>query len=173
MNIGYVQANGNVDIDRLLSGLAGRLESRGIRVCGTVQANTLRAKDCRCDVDLRVLPEGPVIRISQDLGSSAQGCRLDAAALEAAVGIVEERLARGADMLIVNRFGKREAEGRGFRSAIGLALSRDIPVLVGLSPLNLEAFSAYTGGLAQGLPAEDAALEDWAAARFHQHLRHA
>ena len=114
-----------------------------------------------------------MIRISQDLGPSARGCRLDAAALEETVAIVEERLAHGADILIVNRFGKQEAEGRGFRSAIALALSRDIPVLVGLSQLNLEAFSAFTDGLAQELPAEIGALEDWAAAQFHQHLRRA
>ena len=52
MNIAYVVAIGKVDIDRLLSRMAWHLESSGIRVCGTVQANTQRAKDCRCDVDL-------------------------------------------------------------------------------------------------------------------------
>lgn len=173
MNIGYVVAVGTVDIDRLLARMAWHLESDGIRVCGTVQANIQREKDCRCDVDLRVLPEGPVIRISQDLGASARGCRLDAAALETTVGIVEERLACGADILIVNRFGKQEAEGRGFRSAIALALAHDIPVLVGLNQLNLEAFSTFTDGLAQEIPADVRALEDWACTHLPQSRRRA
>lgn len=169
MNIACVLATGKPDIDLLLSRLALDLESRGVRVCGTVQANTQRAQDCRCDVDLRVLPGGPVIRISQDLGIAARGCRLDASALETTVGIVEARLARGADILIVNRFGKREAEGRGFRSAIAGALSDGIPVLVGLSQPNRAAFEAFTGGLAQHLPADIAAIEGWALARFDIH----
>lgn len=173
MNIAYLTTVGKVDIDHLLARLAGHLESAGVRVCGTVQANTPRAKDCRCDVDLRVLPEGPVIRISQDLGPSARGCRLDAAALETTVGIVEDRLACGADILIVNRFGKQEAEGRGFRSSIAMALSHDIPVLAGLSQLNLEAFLEFTDGLAQELPAEIGALAGWASTQIHLHRRRA
>ncbi|GKY89977.1 DUF2478 domain-containing protein [Sinisalibacter aestuarii] len=160
--IAYTLRSDDSDTDRLLSELAWHLESRGLRICGTVQANIQRAHDCRCDVDLRVLPEGPVIRISQDLGAGAVGCRLDPGALETAVGIVEDRLSRGADMLIVNRFGKQEAEGRGFRSAIAEALAHDIPVLVGMTPLNLAAFQEFTGGLAEALPPDIAELEDWA-----------
>lgn len=162
MNIAFLMPTDQADIDRVLSGLAWRLENRGLRVCGTVQANIQRESDCRCDMDLQVLPEGPVIRISQDLGPEARGCRLDPAALETAVGIVEERLARGADILIVNRFGKHESEGHGFRSVIGEALVQDIPVLVGVNRLNREAFETFADGLAQELKPEIGLLETWA-----------
>ena len=60
--------------------------------------------------DVRVPPGDPVLRISQALGPSARGCRLDAAALEVAVGLVSTRLAEGADLLILNKFGKHEAK---------------------------------------------------------------
>jgi hypothetical protein len=61
----------------------------------------------------------------------------------------------------VNKFGKQEAQGRGFRTLIAEALSRDIPVLVGLNSLNAEAFHDFTGGVASELPAEADALFAW------------
>ena len=42
MNIAYAMPPGRGDTDRLLSRLVWHLESRGLRVCGTVQANTNR-----------------------------------------------------------------------------------------------------------------------------------
>jgi hypothetical protein len=112
-------------------------------------------------MDVKVLPDGPVIRISQSLGREARGCRLDPSALERAVGLVEARLAEGVDCLIVNKFGKHEAEGRGFRTAIAEALSADVPVLVGLNRLNADAFVQFTGGVAVELPPTLEALSDW------------
>ena len=96
-------------------------------------------------MDVKVLPDGSVLRISQDLGPSSKGCRLDPDALETAVGRVTANLASGADVLIVNKFGKHEAEGRGFRSAIADAISQDMPVLVGINALNFDAFQDFAG----------------------------
>ena len=110
---------------------------------------------------MRVLPDGAVLRISQDLGPQARGCRLDPAALETAVAMVAASLSSGADLLIVNKFGKHEAEGRGFRSVIAEAVAMDIPVLVGLNALNRPAFETFAEGLAIQLPPEPEALMAW------------
>lgn len=161
MKLAYTMAPGRGDTDLILSGLARQLAARGLRCCGTVQINTERPDTGPCDMDVMVLPDGPVLRISQHLGRAARGCRLDPAALETAVGLVSARLAQGADVLIVNKFGKHEAEGRGFRDAIATALARDIPVLVGLNALNLAAFEEFSGGLAIALPPDGVALASW------------
>ena len=42
--------------------------------------------------------------------------------------------------MIVNKFGKHEASGRGFRMVIAEAIERNIPVIVGVSALNLGDF---------------------------------
>ncbi|WP_188526555.1 DUF2478 domain-containing protein [Sinisalibacter lacisalsi] len=165
MQIASTMAAGRGDTDQLLFSLARSLMAQGLRVCGTVQINTDRQKTDPCDMDVRVLPEGPTIRISQDLGAGAAGCRLDTGALEAAVGHVAAALERGADVLIVNKFGKHEAEGRGFRPVIAEALARDIPVLVGVNGLNQAAFEAFTEGFGEQLPADATILEDWLIAR--------
>lgn len=160
MRMGYVIAPGRGDTDLLLAGVAETLMAEGAALCGTVQFNTACEGEGPCDMDVRVLPDGRVIRISQSLGPGARGCRLDPGALETAIAACEARL-DGADMLIVNKFGKQEALGRGFRALIGEAMGRGIPVLVGLNALNKEAFEAFTGGAAEPVAPEPEAVLDW------------
>jgi nucleoside-triphosphatase THEP1 len=77
------------------------------------------------------------------------------------VGLVKVSLSSGADLLIVNKFGKHEAEGRGFRDVIAEAVAMEIPVLVGLNALNRPAFESFAEGLAVQLPSDPAALMAW------------
>ncbi|MDH3265267.1 MAG: DUF2478 domain-containing protein [Paracoccaceae bacterium] len=161
MKIAYMKAPGRGDTDLLLARVADLLAARGVRTCGTVQFNSER-EDCGpCDMDVKVLPDGPVIRISQSLGREARGCRLDPHALETAVGLVGASLDAGADVLIVNKFGKHEAEGRGFRGLIAEAQARGIPVLVGLNHLNEDPFHEFTGGVAMEVAPVSEDLLGW------------
>jgi len=152
VRIAFVMAQGRGETDRLILALAQRLITRGFRLCGTVQVNADRTDGQPCDMDVVVLPDGPAIRISQSRGRAARGCRLDPQGLETAVGMVTARFEQGADGLIINKFGKHEAEGRGFRHLIGEALGRGVPVLVGLNAVNRAAFLEFTAGLAVELP---------------------
>ena len=161
MKIAYTMAPGRGDTDLLLFRLAKSLIASGVRPVGTVQINSERKDAGPCDMDVQVLPDGAVIRISQSLGRAARGCRLDPNALETAVGLVEAELARGADCLIVNKFGKHEAEGRGFRHVIAAAIERDIPVLIGLNDLNHKVFLEVSGDMATRLDPQISCLHDW------------
>ncbi|MGX0876778.1 hypothetical protein ACSSV4_001460 [Roseovarius sp. MBR-154] len=163
MRIAYVMAEGRGDTDLLLHGVATRAQARGLRLCGTVQINSNCDADRPCDMDVQVLPNGPAIRISQTLGPGARGCRLDPAALEQAVAESERRLDAGCDLVIVNKFGKHEAEGRGFRGLIAEALSLDVPVLVGVNSLNVPRLDAFCAGVAVPIAAESEALDTWLA----------
>jgi nucleoside-triphosphatase THEP1 len=145
--------------------VARQLKLHGLRLCGTVQVNTEREGSLHCDMDLMVLPDGPAFRISQNRGKWARGCRLDAGSLETAVEHVARSVDQGPDLMIINKFGKHEAEGRGFRSVIAAALDRETPVLVGLNALNREAFDKFSGGLATELCTEVNAILDWVGRR--------
>lgn len=160
MRIAYVSLQGRGRTDQLIAEVADRLASRGLRLAGTVQSNHERPDRRKCDMDLRVLPDGPILRISEDRGELARGCILDSGALEQTVHEVEGRL-DGADLLIVNKFGKREAEGKGLVSVIAEALHRGMPVLVGVNGLNLAAFLAFAGEEIEGLPTSAEAVADW------------
>ncbi len=165
MKIAYTIAPGRGDTDLLLQKTSAALAEQGVQVCGTVQINTELTCDGPCDMDVQCLPDGPTIRISQSLGKHARGCRLNPDALEQAVGWVETRLQQGGiDLLVVNKFGKHEADGRGFREAIGLAMAADVPVLVGLNGLNEPKFQDFVGGFAARLDPDPQTLLDWARA---------
>ena len=161
MKIGYVISPGRGDLDLVLHGFAHALMGQGVRVAGIVQTNSDCGPGKPCDMDVEVLPDGPVLRISQDLGPGARGCRLDAAELERAAGLVEASLEAGADLLVINKFGKQEADGRGFRPLIGMALTRGSPVIVGLNGLNKPVFEAFTEGMATSVAPERGALMAW------------
>lgn len=163
MKLGYTMMPGRGDMDLLLATLAERLEARDLRVAGVVQVNVDCGPDRPCDMDLRMLPEGGTLRISQTLGAGARGCRLDPEALETAVAATSAGLV-GADLLLINKFGKHEALGRGFRPVIGEAMAAGVPVLCGVNGANLEAFNTFTEGLAEAVTPDLDALTDWACA---------
>jgi len=113
-------------------------------------------------MDLRVLgQDGQVISISQSLGALARGCRLDPQGLAQAAGLVERALDSGPRLLIVNKFGKSEAEGGGFRPAIGTALANGIPVLCAVGAAQKPDFDAFSGDMAEPLDDNLAAVLDW------------
>ena len=160
MPMAYTMAPGRGDTDQLLHRVATSLMARGFHPAGTVQINSGLEGAGPCDMDVRVLPDGPTIRISQNLGAQARGCRLDPAALETAVARVQRSLG-DCDGLIINKFGKHEAEGHGFRPVIADAFSMDLPVLVGLNALNEDAFLEFSAGMAERLDPDHDGILDW------------
>ncbi len=162
MQLGYVICEGRGETDRLLSELAESLLAEGVRLAGVVQTNTECADNAKCDMDLRVLPDEATIRISQSLGAGARGCRLNPSELERAVALVGQSLDDAPELLIINKFGKHEADGRGFRPLIAEALARGIPVLAGLNGLNEEKFQDFAEGMAYRVAGDLDALRAWA-----------
>lgn len=164
MHLAYVMTEERGATDRLLSELAERLQAKGLRLAGIVQTNVGCYDKELCDMDVRVLPAGETIRISQSLGAGARGCRLNPEALEQAVGQVSASLQSGEapQLMIVNKFGKHEADGRGMRPIIGEALALGIPVISGVNKMNVEPFQAFADGMAVEAGPDLDALVEWA-----------
>ncbi len=162
MKIASVTSPERSGTDRLLSDIADRLLAGSVPLAGIVKDfGYASAYENGCDMKVRVLPDGPVIKITQDLGAGSDACRLDPGAIAEAVATVERGAFRDAALFILNKFGPEEAAGRGFCSAIGSALEADIPVLVGLSAANKAAFDAFSGGMATTLAPQPEAIIAW------------
>jgi hypothetical protein len=164
--IAGVPAINDGQIDRLLSDLATRLERRGVRLAGAVQSNIERQDRCRCDMILKILGSGSRHPISANLGPLSQGCQLDTGALENAAWEVESLLQDASgdalpQLLIVNKFSRSEAHGKGFATSIALAMERGIPVLCGISRLSLADFHSFTNDQADLLEPNVEAIERW------------
>ncbi|MCB1333480.1 MAG: DUF2478 domain-containing protein [Roseivivax sp.] len=163
--LGYVMPEGRGAADRLMRETAEALRAAGVAVAGAVQINTETSHHDKCRMDLHVLPSRTVVPISQSLGPMAEGCRLDPDGLERAVGLVAAALEAGAGALVVNKFGKQEAEGRGFRPVIGEAIAAGVPVVTAVAPGYLDAFLAFAGDLAERLPEDVTAVCTWCRAQ--------
>ena len=160
--LGYIVAGAGGVADRCLADLARRLDAAGLPFAGAIQRNTARADRQPDDMDLRIIGSDRVVRISQSLGPGSAGCRLNAASLEEAAGLVAAALDTGAPrVLLLNRFGRQEAEGRGFRPLIGRALGEGVAVLTAVGAEYAEAFHAFAGDMGECLPADAARLFDW------------
>lgn len=152
------------DIDGFFASIADTLCAQGLKVRGVLQTRGVVGGECHCaDMDLTTLESRQTFRISQPLGNGSRGCRLSPGALATCSAFLEGEVAQGADLLILNRFGRGEAEGRGFRELIGKAMALDVPVLTAVRPTYAEAWSHFGGGVACDLAMQREAVLNWIA----------
>lgn len=158
MHIAGVELDRAGATDRALAGLAARLSAGGLQISGALQA----PRSGRDEMAVLLLPRHERLGISQSLGAGAGGCTLDPDALARAVAQIEtEFRTRRPDLLLLNRFGREEAAGRGLRGVIAEAAQAGVPVLVAVAPDYAADFAAFTGGLAATLPNRPEALDAW------------
>ncbi|WP_187431924.1 hypothetical protein ROLI_042280 [Roseobacter fucihabitans] len=156
------------DIDTFLDGIAKVLTARGLKLRGAMQTRGAMGGECHCaDMDLSTFGSGRTFRISQPLGTGSRGCRLHPGALAECSAFIEQELRQGADLLILNRFGRGESEGRGFRDLMVQAIALDVPV----RPTYVQAWSAFSAGAGCELPMDQDAILNWF--RAVQRARHA
>lgn len=108
--------------------------------------NIERLRPAKCVVRLTYLASGEEIAISQGLGEPATGSRLDTSALAPAGLGATRALQAGVELIIVNKFGRQEAQGEGYGRLIAEALASGVLVVLGASRLNLAACVAFPGG---------------------------
>ena len=150
------------DIDGLLACFVQAQQRWGLIVKGVLQDRGQAGGECYCaDMDLLAIGSDRVFRISQSLGAGSSGCRLHPGALADCSAYLEQEIEQGADLLVLNRFGKGESEGRGFRDLICMALSRGIPVLIAVRPAYLVAWEQFSGDYGITLPFDRNAVSQW------------
>lgn len=149
--------------DRAIARAIEPLRDRGIALAGAIQIETTNLPGRHpCDMLLEDLASGDVIAIAEHRGREARGCRLDVGILtEMAEAVANSLQADEPRLLVVNKFGKIEADGGGLREVIAEAVALGIPVLVGVPARNLDRWRAFAGPLAVELPAEPSAIAGW------------
>ena len=145
------------DPDTVLREFANELNARGFRAVGMVQAG--QCADSSLSAVL--VHTGETLLLAQDFDPNAQGCRLDLDRLNSASIRVADALESGADLLIVNRFGKRERDGKGLAHLIQRALDGGIAVVIAVSSARFEEWVRYSGGMSDRLACDRSALDAW------------
>ena len=137
--------------ETLLDAVIASLRRDGTRVAGYVQRDVARG-DCCPDMYVENIETAERTSISQSLGAGSNSCRLDSQALADIAGSALSQIDGSIDVLILNRFGKGEAEGRGLRALYERAIELDIPVFTCVKETYLAAWADYAGDLATILP---------------------
>jgi Protein of unknown function (DUF2478) len=147
------------DPDGILRDFAADLNARGHRAVGLVQLG----RHCIDvpNVSAMLIHSGEELPLLQNLGTCATGCRLDVGQLLDAGSRVARALEDGADIVIINRFGRQEREGKGLSYLIERALSADIPVAIAVPVHRFADWIRFAGGMSVKLRCERDALDAW------------
>jgi hypothetical protein len=96
------------DPDAIVRDFATELTTRGYRAIGMAQVG--QCADSSLSAVL--IHSGEKLSLAQDFDPCASGCRLDIDRLQNAGARIADELETGADIVIINRFGKRERDGK-------------------------------------------------------------
>jgi molybdate transport system ATP-binding protein len=149
------------DLDTLLADFAQDLVRAGERIGGIVQRNIKDGSGCQVGMQAIDLMTGREVSICQPLGSGAMACKLDAAGLADASVAVASAIAQDVDLIVINKFSKQEAAGRGLRDELADAIAAGIPVLTAVPEKCFEAWISFTGGIGTTLLCERQVIEAW------------
>lgn len=151
--------------DRLIAANAYRLRDDGVKIAGLVQINTDVPGRTKCDMAVEELYTRTRFQLSEYRGPAARGCRLDHTRLTDAAGLLMDVFDRDLDLIVLNKFGKVEAEGGGLRDLIGRAMLLGIPLIVGVPYRNLDQWRHFAGGLSDECEVSQADVARWLMAK--------
>ena len=155
-----VSARSGVEADRIVDDVVHSLQQRGVRVVGLRQRLSDNGTS-RCGVELESISTGRLHRMTQSLGSGSISCNVDAEAIEQLALHLKNELSGDVDLVVVNRFGKRESEGAGFCSVIERAIELGIPALTVVKEDWLDTWLDYGGEWVMTLPTDRARILEW------------
>jgi hypothetical protein len=147
--------------DGVVAAVISTLLAEGLMVRGLMQDGVEGSASCCATLFLEDIGTGRRAGIFQKRGRETRGCRLDASGLAEASAWVREAIGSRPDLLVLNRFGRQEAEGRGLLDEIGAAVMAGIPVMIPVNEALLPEWDAFAGDGYERIPADPDQLADW------------
>ncbi len=147
--------------DAVLRHVVHGLKSVGLRVGGLLQDGQ-PGDASRCGtLFLEDIGTGRRIQAFEMRGSGTRGCRLDFSSLAQAAGWLRDAMEGTPDILLINRFGRQEAAGRGLRDEIATAIATGLPVLIAVGREFLPEWREFAGPDFVPLDADPERIEAW------------
>lgn len=147
--------------DEFLYAFIQDLQSQNKNILGVIQAHPEVSYAYGSQMGIVDLSTGAYISIAQDLGKHNTSCCIDAEAISNSSRILQAARMQAPDLIIVNRFGKLEAEGSGFADEMLEIMSENTPLLTVVAERFLPMWREFTGGLATEILPDSAALHEW------------
>jgi hypothetical protein len=158
--IAVVQGAASEVVQSLLRAFVAGLPA-DVRTAGVIEDPfTPQEGECAAG-DLRSLSDGRRFQMLQDLGPGAAACRLDADGVVSACEAVLQGIATGCDLVVLNKFGKIEADRSGLAPAFASAAQAGLPILTSVAPRFTEAWDRFAAPYYVILPPDLGAIEAW------------
>jgi hypothetical protein len=151
-----------IEADQFIADFGYRLRDSGFALTGLVQHSHSARERGQCDIEVEELASRIVLQLAEER-SDQQGCRFDSAALMEGGALIDAALKKAPELLILNKFGRLEAEGGGLRDVIADAIQLGIPAIVGVPCRHLEAWRQFTDGRAEETAINAARVRQWLA----------
>ena len=142
--------------DCVLHEFAQYLKNDGCRVAGLIQSRSESGA-----ISVTALPTGDVICLAPDGASGSELSCIDTGKLIAAAEQIKGLIVSGADLVIINRFGRLEAVGKGLIQQIVDALEGDVPVIVAVPDYRFEEWLRFTCGMSVKLNCSQESILKW------------
>jgi nucleoside-triphosphatase THEP1 len=152
--------DGSADSDNRLMEFAIQQQQAGLRVRGLTMRRCAGAAGCKANMVLVDIATGDEYLVSQPLGLGSSACRADTQGFARASQVLRDALLREPDLVICNRFGGLESEGKGFAAELLDIMASGIPLLTLVSPARLDAWLRFSGQ-ASVLTAAPADWQSW------------
>jgi molybdate transport system ATP-binding protein len=158
--------DGRLDIDAVLSAAVDLMRSNGVRVAGLLQRFGEPLPGGKRSMYVEDLSSGERIRLDLPRGPEASGCTLDPDGLNRAACALRNAITQRPDVLMVNRFGKQEAEGHGMRAELAEAVSSGLTTVVAVPQSLVADWEKFLGEPGHLLPPDPTDIVNWSRQRF-------
>ena len=88
-------------------------------------------------------------------------CGLDVSALAETTGIISKAISDGVDLVVVEKFGEQEQNGKGLIDEILRTIVEGIPLLISIPEAALPIWQERSGELGSVLPFSEEAFQQW------------
>ncbi len=131
-----------------------------LRVGGVLQEGVFDAQGAMTGLNAIDVSDGRRIPISRPLQND-DDCGLDVAALAGTSGIISKAISDGVDLVVVEKFGEQEQNGKGLIDEVLEAIVAGVPLLISVPQAALPAWQERSGELGDVLPFSEDAFRSW------------
>ncbi len=158
--IAVVRGTSSAQVQDLFRVLVDRWKP-SVRLAGLIaESHGLADRACSAGF-LRNIATAERFSIFVDLGPGSTTCHLDGTGALIAADAVQRDIRAGCDLVLLSKFGKLEADGKGLLQAFKTAIKAGIPLLTSVSPALEEPWKRIAGPSFAILPADADRIDAW------------
>ena len=157
--VAVVHGASGAAVQDLFRGLVDRWPS--LRIAGVIaESHGLPDRACSAGY-LHRIGTADRFAIFQDQGPGSTVCHLEGSGALAAAEAVQRDIAAGCDLVLLSKFGKLEAAGKGLSVSFKAAIDSGSPLLTSVSRTVTSAWEAFVAAGFTLLSADSAEIDGW------------